>query len=345
MAASGIEVQCAVKKATAWGTAVACGAGNGILILPSGVKKSRGSNVDDSLGLFFPTESDPGEIKAEGDLKAYLRYDSLDLLIALAMGATGGAPTQQGATTAYAQKFTLADNLDALFATLCVNNGVNIDEVTSAKVAGFTLKGDVGKPLEITFSVIGNDRITGSVVNTLVTFADVTYAESGNRVLYSHGVCRMNDQTGIALASGDKIYPSGFELSYKRKMSGIYGAGGSFDVIDEPTNDGIPDIKLKLDFPRYTSAEYFTDWEANTAKKLDFTFTGGLIASTYYRTFKLSFPNLKYASVDLPIVAGILKQPIEFNVLGCSAAPAGMTGITRPFQIDVINQEDADVLA
>ncbi|GAB4486017.1 MAG: hypothetical protein OHK006_13200 [Thermodesulfovibrionales bacterium] len=342
--ATGSEIKAAVKKASAWGTAVAVGANNGLLIRPSNIKKDRPSEIDDSLGLYFPKDSDIGEIKAEGSVEAWLRYDSLDLMIALAMGATGGAPTQQGATPAYAQKFTLANTLDGLFATFCINNQINIDECPSLKVTGFTIKGEVGKALSITFDVVAIDKITGSVTNTLVTFANVTYFETANRVLYSQGVIRMNAQSGGALGSGDTIYPRSFELSFKRKMSGVYGAG-SFDKIDEPTNDGLPEVKLKLEFPRYTSAGYFTDWDANAAKKLDMTFTGGLIASTYYRTFKISLPNLKFAGVDLPIEQGILKHPVEFNCLACDAAPTGMSGITLPFQIDVINRQSTNVLA
>src|SRR3990172_10621108 len=98
MGASGIELKMAAKKAATWGTAVACGANNGILILPYNLKKDRASLVDDSLGLYYPKESINGEIKCAGSIPAYLRYDSLDLLIAMVTGSTGGAPVQQGAT-------------------------------------------------------------------------------------------------------------------------------------------------------------------------------------------------------------------------------------------------------
>jgi hypothetical protein len=407
--AVGTEIKAAVRKASVWGTAKACGANHGLLILPSNIKKDRASIPDDSLGNYWPPDSDIGEIKAEGDIQAYGRYDGLDALIAMAMGtsaiaytapsvsgtATGGSTstlvdsgkawtpdayigkyvkitggtgigqvrriTDNDATTltidtadgnwtapdatstyeifnAYAtHTYDLADSLDALFLTFCIYNQINVEEAASLKPTGFTIKGEVGKPLDITFNCIAIDKITNSEVNTSVTFANVTFRETANRVLYSQGVIRMNAQDGADFGDGDKIYPKSFELSFKRKMAGMYGVGGAFDKIDEPTNDGQPEVKLKLEFPRYTAATYFTDWDADNAKKLDITFTGA-----GSRSFKLQFPNLKFASVDLPIEAGILKHPVEFNCLSCAVAPTGMTGVTKPFRATLVNTYGGD---
>lgn len=345
MSVSGVELKAAVKRATTWGTAVACGADNGILIKPHTMKKTRKEYVDDSLGTYFPQDAVNAEIDVKGNLPMYLRYDSLDLLIALAMGAVPGAPMQQGATTAYAQSFTLASSLTGLFACLAQNNTVNIDEYTSIKVTGFTIKGDVGKPLEITFEIIGYDRITNSTVNTSVTFGNVTYMETGNRVLFSQGVFRMNHESDVALGAGNLIYPSSFELAFKRKMKGLYTIAGNINI-DEPSNDGLPDVSMKLTFPRYTSAveALFADWDATTRQKMDLTFTGANIASTYNRSFQIQLPAMQAKSADLPVKQGIMEAPLEFTALGVAAAPAGMTGVTQPFQINVVNQQAADVL-
>jgi hypothetical protein len=343
--AVGVEVNAAVKKAAAWGTAVALGANNGILILPHSLRKQRGSDVDDSLGIYWPNESDPTEIAVAGDLPMYLRYDSIDLLIALAMGATGGAPTQPDNVNdpnTYQQFFTLADDLDGLFATFCVDNNVNIDEFRTVKLAGFTLRGEVGRPLQVTFHCVGDDREDSSAVNP--DFAAVTYFETKNRVKYSQGVFRMNNAGGAALAGGDEVYPSAFTLTYRRQVEGAYGIQGTFDIIDEPTNSGVPEVTLDLEFPRYTTKAHFTDWAANQAKKMDMVFSGAVIDVNYAREFKLEFPNLMYNEVDLPMDHGILRHPVRFNVLGTDAAPAGMN-TTKPFRIDVTNRKNVDVLS
>ncbi len=344
ISASGVNVKAAVIKAATWGTAVACGANNGILIKPHTLKKTRQALIDDSLGLYFPADSVNAQVKCEGDIPAYLRYDGLDLLIALAMGTTGGAPVQQGVTTAYAQAFSLANTLDGLIATFIVNNQINIDEYTTVKITGFQIKGQVGKPLEISFHVVAIDRTASSTVNTLATFANVTFFETSNRVLYSQGVFRLNTASGAALGSGDIVYPDNFTLEFKRKMAGKYGTGTTMDLIDEPTNDGLPDVTLKLEFPRYQANTYFADWDADSRLKMDMTFTGANIASTYNRSAQIMFPNLKIANVELPISAGILKHPLEFQCLSAASAPTGMT-VTQPFGIDVVNREATDVLA
>ena len=341
--AVGVESVAAFKKAAAWGTPVVCGAGDGLYILPPTIKRERGFEKDKSIGKFHAVAGDHGSIKVEGDIPAFLRYDGLDLFIAMAMGLTAGVPSLLGGS-AYSQSFLLADNLEGLFGTFCVNNKVNIDECPSAKITGLVLKGEAGKPLEISFPVLADDMVEDSAVNTLATFASVTLPELKHRVLFSQGVFRMNDASGAALAAGDVINPSSFELTHKFAQSGAYAAGQG-DKIDEPANSGAPEITLKLEFPRYTSEALITDWRAGTAKKLDMVFTGQEITTPYNRSSSLLFPNLVIKNAGAPQEEGAIKHSLEFECLATEAAPAGMTGILNPFQWDVINTKSADVLA
>jgi len=347
-AVAGTELKFGLKKAATWGTPVACGASDGLLLLPTGIKRDAGVDVDDSLGQFWAKDGTPGAIKVEGDLPSYLRYDGMDLLIALFMGITG-APVQQAATAAYAYSYDLADNTDGLFATFAKHLKTYVAEVPSLKISGLTIKGEQGKPLQLIATGIG-DNMAEDGTNNATSFLNVTIAEVANRIQFAQGVFRMNDQSGIALAVGDKIGPSSFELSAKRKLTGTYGSfvtGGanSQDLIDEPVNDGMPEVTLKLQFPKHTGKTRLTDLGADTRKKMDITFTGALIASTYYRQFKLEFPHLQLKTVDVVDETGIIKEPVEFLVHAASVAPAGMTGITKPFRISGINQRATNPLA
>lgn len=348
---SGVELIYAMKKAAAWNTPVVCGAGDGFLSRPSSVKESSDVDIDDSLGLFFSGDGSQKEVKVEGDLPAYLRYDGFDVALALAMGIAG-APTQQAATTAYAYTYKPAKSTDGLFATFVKHMKNYIAEVAGLKITGFTIKGEQGKPLELILHTIGSmvNKNTSTGTNTLTTANNITIAETANRVRFAQGVFRMNDQSGIALAAGDQIYPSSFEFTFKRNMAGVYGqytTGGTNprDVIDEPTNNGQPECSLKLQFPRHTGVTRLTDLGNDTRKKMDITFTGGLIASTYYRQFKLQFPHLQFKSVDVVDEQGIIKEPVEFVCHTAAVAPAGMTGITDAFWVSGINQRATNPLA
>ena len=346
---AGIELKYALKKASAWGTAVACGAGDGFLALPAGIRREAPIEVDDSLGLFWSQDGTPGAVKVEGDLPLYLRYDGCDLLLALFMG-TAGIPTLHGAgLSSYDYSYALAANTDGLFATFARHYKTYVSEVASLKVAALTIKGEQGKPLQLIAQCVGNNvEIDG--VNDLTSFVNVTIAETRHRIQFAQGVFRMNDQDDIALAAGDIIGPSSFELTAKRTLTGTYGSfvtGGanSQDLIDEPVNDGVPTVDLKMQFPKHTGATRITDLGDDTRKKMDITFTGAEIETGISRMFKLEFPHLQMRSVDIVDEHGIIKEPVEFVVHGASVAPAGMTGLTAPFRITGTNQRATNPLA
>lgn len=345
---SGVEIKCAAKKATTWGTAVVCGANDGVILLPTSIKRTTEINVDDSMGITFSKEGLPGPVRVEGDKPAYLRYDGLDLLFAMYMGIAG-APSAQG-SGAYAFTYKVSTLLDGLFYTFIKNMKNYIEEEPSVKVIGITIKGEVGaKPLEVTFQVLCNNKIVNSAINTTGTFASVTFFEEQNRVRFSEGVFRMNAQSGAALGSGDTVYPSAFEFASKRKIAGElstqYKTSINQELIDEPAGDGTMETTLKLTFARHTGSTYIADLISDTKKKLDVTFTGSLIGGAFYRQFKLQFPNLQLKNADPADVNGNIKEPLEFVAHGCLSAPSGMTGLTDPFWISGINRLSTDPLA
>ena len=348
---AGVEVKGAFKKASSWNSAVAAGANDGILILPSSIKKDAPVDVDDSLGTYHSKDGLLGPIKVEGDMPMYLRYDGLDVLLAMFMGIAG-SPTQQGATSAYSFTYKWNNALDGFFGTFVKHMKNYIEEHPSMKIAGITIKGDVGKAIQILFKCISINKKYDSVVNTLTTFNNVSYFEQQNRVKMSEGIFRLNDQSSAALTDTNKLYPSSFELSAMRKLKGEYtgeykftGGSNVQDLIDEPANDGQPEIKLKLNFPRHVNTTYLSALGADTRKKMDIVFTGALIAASYYRQFKIELPHLQLVNDDPADEQGIIKEPLEFVCHGAVTAPSGMTGITDPFWLSGINRGSTDPLA
>lgn len=340
---SGREIKAALKKGSTWGTAVACGAGDGILLTKDTFKLEVKDHPDNSLGLAFAADRDQGERKAEGSLEGFLRYDGLDPLLAMVFG-DAGVPSLVGPTIAYANTFKLKDTLDGIFGTLAVNKVVNVFEYPSLKCHSLTLKGEMGKPVTFTIEGIADDEVPDSVINDLTSFGNVTIPETGHRVRMSHGVIRLNNQEGAALGSGDVINITGFELSIKRKKKGEYTTGNG-NRVDEPDNENLPEIVLKLSLPRYTADTYLTGIRSDQRMKADIVFTGDNIETTYDREFNLQLPHLGLLNAEALTDEGKVKHPLEFSCMAADTSPAGMTGIVKPVQLDVINTRSTSPLA
>lgn len=339
--ATGTEILAAVKKAGAWGTAVACGANDAVMILSEGLRKRQSHELDRSAGQSFFLIADKGNIAVEGDLPAYLRYDGLTTLLAMAMG-TAGSPVQQGGTTAYKHVLQLATALDGKFCTLAIDKKVAIHEYPSVKVAGFTIRGEAGRPCEVMLNLMADDLVVPATVNTAST--SWTYRDRSNRILFDQAVFRINDQSGAALGSGDKVKPASFELAFRRKLKGEYLAEGT-KKIDEPVNDDLPEISLSLRFPNYTSNAWWTALSGDTRKKCDIVFTGNQIQSPYNYALSLILPHLALRETESQVEGpGKLPNPVVFTALEASSAPTGMSYI-KPFTAELINKQTTDPLA
>jgi len=344
------EIRAAMRRSPAWGAAVSCGAGDGMLILPSLIRQEMVGEVDDPAGSYYPTDCDLGAVKVGGDISMYLRYDGCGLPLALAMG-TAGAPVRQEAGGAYFYTYRPATDTDGLFATFAEHMKSYIMEIPSLKITGFAMSGEVGKALVLTLRAIGINRVHDSRVNTVASFGNVTYGETSHRVKFSQGIFRMNAAPAGPLAPVHRIFPSWFEFSFQRKLKGEYTGGYLFrsggavrDLFDEPTNDGPPAMSLKLVFPRHTSATYLSILGGDVRQKMDITFTGEPIGEGYDRTFTLSFPHLQLMNDNPADEEGIIREPLEFTVLAPGTPPPGMKGMTDPFQVSGINQRSTDPL-
>lgn len=343
----------AIRKASAWGTALACGALHGVRFLSGQAKRDASVEIDNSRGTSFSVDGTTGPISSQSQYTFNLRYESFDLLIAAFMGIAG-APTVQGATAAYKNIYKWNPDIYGIFITIAKNMIAYIEEIPTAKVAAITLSGEVGAtPLQLSIDVIGINREIASTINTLVTMANVTLPTGGDvlPVMFSHLQFRMNDQSGAALGAGDVILPSKFSIGLKRNVknefTGEYRTTGTNpqDLGDEPTNEGLPELGLTLEFPKHTATTYLVALGADTRKKFDLTATGPLIASTYYYQHLLQFPHLQLKNANPTDDKGRIKEPLEFIIHGASAAPTGMTGITDPLWWTVINKRTTDPLA
>jgi hypothetical protein len=343
---TGRETICGLKKAAAWHTPVACGVGDGVLILADNIKVGMELELDESAGQEWVTEADAGVENVAGNIEAYMRYEGFDVWLALIMGSAG-VPAQIEATTAYTNTYNLTSKIDGLFATMAQKKLVNkIWEYPAVKLHGFKLSGEMNKPVKISFDSICDTLVRDSLVNTSGTMAAVTALKKNRIIMNKDTVFRMNNQADGALADGDKLHPSSFELTFNRPMDSDFVAGQ--EGVDEPADNGFPTCTLMLKFPRYNTANdaYFDDWKAAVSKKLDITFTGKEIDSGELYTFRILLPHVKVDSPEAP-VSGPGKIPYSMNLkgMGADAAPTGMATLTAPLRIEVTNTRTTNPLA
>ena len=343
------EIRAAMRKSSVWGTAVPCGAGDGVLILPSATRKETIAATDDLAGSCFPHDGDFEAVRVGGSISMHLRYDGCDVPLALVMGLAEVSVSPGNDVCAYT--FSPAADVDGLFATFVEHMRSYVLEIPSLKITGFTLGGEVGGALTLTLRVLGIDRIHDSVVNTPASFPGVTYPETGNRVRFSQGIFRMNDLWAAPLGPGDEIFPSSFEFTFQRRLKGEYSGGclcgsgeGTRDLIGEPTNDGPPEMSLQLRFPRHTSPSYLATPGGEAGRKMDITFTGAPIEAGCERTFALIIPHLQLINDNPVDEDGIIAEPLEFRVLAPETPPPGMKDITDPFRITGVNLKGTNAL-
>lgn len=352
MGMTGAEIVYALKKGATWGTAVAAGVGDGFMGLPWAADPDNPTVVDDSLGQFFATDASPGQTKLEATVTAYARYnDEVILSMLAALFGTAGVPvTHAAGTLSKDHVLKIAKQTDGLFFTLAAKIGTGfVEEIPSWKVEKVEITFETGKPVQFKFSGPGIDLVSDSSINTLTTFNSVTTLETANRAYMGQCVFRMNDASAAALAVGDKIGPSKAVLTLARKLTGVYGSyvdgGAGRDLIDEPTNDGLFSASLSLTFPRLSSNIGRLKIKGNISQKADITITGPIIEGAIPYQMIFQMPNLKPKKNANPHKQGILENTREYDVLGATTAPTGMTGITDPCWCSLTNKITTDLLA
>ena len=118
-------------------------------------------------------------------------------------------------------------------------------------------------------------------------------------------------------------------------------------VIVEPRENGKPKVKLTLEFSRMDAVNeaYFAAWTAGTEKKArphDHRPASSRAPTTYY--IKFQFPRLIIEDVEYAD-SEIIPAKVELRAVPADAAPTGMTGLTLPVTITIMNTRATSLLA
>lgn len=329
---------CAAKQGSAWGTAAAVGATDGLFVTSDGnpqlkqeFKPFGGLDVvmpkDGDLGVAEAIDFSP-EFTGDGCGLQYEMGANGSLIVALY--GTSTSVTQQGGTTAYKHVIDWADTVTDFFTFVTERPG-DIYEIPSCVPTKLSLKPGGGF-LQGSIGLRGNYMNNTSSTNAATQVDAVTRAAEGGIIRFQDGVFLMNAQSGSGLASPtDAVVISDFEITLERNMDALQVLGGTY--IAQPAESGfVGTVKITLPHDTGTAATWFANYLAKTAQKATLTFTSTAEAGTAYPyTITFGFPRLMPKKAPDLKLEDIINNGLEFQILEAASAPTGMTGHTRPY--------------
>jgi hypothetical protein len=274
--------------------------------------------------------------------------------IAAAMGsaAAPSVVSSQAATSlvAYSHVITMADEL-VHFYTFAnkFGSGPNyVQELRTAKPTGFSIRVGNNGRMEITFPFVGDKTVyTPDALNTGAMVDAATISTPGNRAFRRNVRLRMNVQSGGALGSTDEVTVAReFALDVTMPVARDHVLNQSY--IYDPDDDGWWDGNLEVTYARMNTNSANSLVRATNdgiAFKADLFFQGTNINSTTRRSMLFEMPMVEpqeYRSV----VSGhnLLRPVVRYKLKKAGAAPTGMSGLTRPLRITIINGQSTNLI-
>jgi hypothetical protein len=337
------------KKGATWGTAVALGATDEVLL-------NGNSGLQPPTFPIIPAkESDHAFIK-EAD---FGNQDSVEVaapidwryemgaagrILALLFG-TAGAPSDL--TGAYKHTLQWKDEISGLFGTWVEERAGKIFEVASAKPykAEFSFTDAL---LKAVLSMRGDSCINTSAVNTATQIDALTLPASflDTRMRFKQATVKMNAESGGDVSSESALQVNDFNVSFERPIEGGIHAVGSEKIIEplEEGHSGGDLITVNLSFPRMnaTNAAFFATFLAETEQKMEIKFTGALITGALYYDIAFYFPRLRMKQPTFD-AEEIVKGGLELIAEEAASTPTGMS-YARPY-IEIVNLQTTDYLA
>jgi len=277
-------------------------------------------------------------VTINGAVEAYLKYDGLEVDIAMVMGRSS-TPTKRGSVPpAYYNDYTFKDDLSSYFTTLVIDKQVAIHEYDSVKYGGMTISGDAGDRLKVSFDMIARKFANDSAINTAVS--SITEILPRKYVLFEDCKFLMKANAGTALASGvDDIYPSSFTINVNNNMAGDLTSEND-PYIDEPLRAGFGEVTGTITIPKYKDTVTENALIAGTTMKLAIR----CVSSTqicapgngaYYYEFSMYLPSIKITESDRSVGGeGNIPGTFNFSAYDPDSAPDGMDGAGTSLSAD-----------
>lgn len=347
----GVNTIFGFSKSTDWGTPVAVGADEKVLILSESLTPDAQFIPSLSLsGSAFQGPGDKGNEFHSGDVPYEVDFDTVHRMLAFAMG-TAGSPTDLGDCYRHTLRFT--DDMEGTHATLVVGHlGMFVREYTTVKFGNFSFEVTNGNRMQGTMSMIphglntntttGTNELTGLADIALPTDAGLSFANFNQLEVLE------NDADGATLTpTTDDLYPSAVSLNVNQNFPTDDVTTQYAPYIDEPIRDGFAEITGTLTFSKLTSETQIALMLSKARRKMKWTFTGPIAHSTQMYEMVLRFSNVQYESGGFNAAGpGRVPQTLNFRA---HVVPSGTphTGFTYADALyaEVVNRQSADPLA
>ena len=329
----GFEGILGVKKEAVYGTAIIVT--EAIPFVSENFGNDIEKHIDEVLrGKAGAGDSIAGNKKYPFTLPCKLTYEDLDLLIAIALGASSGA-VANGAL--YDLTYSLAENL-AYSYTAAVYKGVSVWEFAGCKIDTLKISGAANKPVDIEFGGAAKALELASALNTAGVLTALTTEDAAGKIMFSDLEFKIAAQTS-ALAGETEKGISAFDLTLSNHL-----ALDQFDnraaTILEPQRDGFREVKFNFTAPRYEADTYLTWRDNDTALHAWLKFTSG-----NYK-FDIHLPKFKVDKAEAQISGPkLIEQKISCT---CSRDPASVSAsftLLDEMEIAVTNARSASPLA
>lgn len=340
--AFGALSKAAIKQGSTWGTVATPGAGN-LLIIDSETIKAGEEAIDDPgiVGSAYGIPPLVGSKIVNGNMAVGARFSAnTDLLWALALGAAP-SPTSLGGGL-YQHDIDFTDSLTKFF-SLWFDKQVSVWEIDSAMVNTIAFNATLKN--RFTFDVGIAGRSINLAGQSIASTTDPAPTYQPSFLNLNKATFRINGQTAAALTDANCLAISEFALNLNNALAVddfLTATDCSAGVIAQPTRSGQIEVSGSFTLPEYTANTWRSAFSASTEYKMDLEFCGG----NGYK-FIFTFPRIRITEMpDNPISGeGRIANKIMFKAYEASSAPNGMTGITKPFRVSVINGNSNALLA
>ena len=331
----GLTSRCALGVETTWGTGVAV-----TELLPfnsESIDRVIAQIMSEYLtGLAGVDTMRGSSVSVQGDIGGDAVWDTISTdpigMERLIRGAMGDSARDSGNSL---NQYFFAASVDDSY-TIAFNKTVSAWELTGVKVGQLEISGAAGEPIKWTVTLVAeNLQRTGDagITNAISAITALSYT-TPTQIIFDDLTFRLADQAN-AIAAGDQVSIANFSFKINNNISDPQFESGDANHADstltlEPLRNGLKEVTLDIELPRYTTDALF-DWHNDsTALQADLKFSSGSYE------FNILLPNLKIVDSSAQIGGPELIAPTyNMRVLRNNGVNTDMT-----FQdTDVITDE------